>query len=265
MTDQTPPAYCAGLTNFPTMAPTVTPDTPDNDDCTAATLITVGSTTRGSTISATNDNVGFCGTINSGPGIWYKIVGDGSFYSVDTCQFTNFDTRISIFKGATCAARVCVTGNDQSTDFDCQATGASRAKFDTEPGVTYFILVHGNFDFKGTCRKFHARANDIVVVILAQLIHHLCDPRLPTGGFELTVTSFAPPANDFCADATTIGLGSTTPGTTVGATGDGLDTDGCDSGGKFSANSGKPCFVECNLVGISLDPPTRQRRAYGTR
>jgi hypothetical protein len=149
LTALTKPAFCATLTNFPTMSPTPAPPAPANNLCASAVLITGTSTTAGSTVSSTFDDVGFCGTINSGPGVWYKINGDGKFYELDTCAFTNFDTRISIFKGS-CGSLVCVTGNDQSSsDFDCSAKGASRATFGTESGTSYFILVHGNFEFKG--------------------------------------------------------------------------------------------------------------------
>jgi hypothetical protein len=150
LTARTKPAFCATLTNFPTMSPTRAPPTPANDLCGSAVTISPGTiTTTGSTLSSTFDNVGFCGTINSGPGVWYKIIGDGAFYEVDTCAFTNFDTRISIFKGS-CGSLVCVTGNDQSSsDFDCSAKGASRVTFGTESGTTYFILVHGIFELKG--------------------------------------------------------------------------------------------------------------------
>jgi hypothetical protein len=148
LTELTEPAYCAELTDFPTMAPTVTPPTPMNDLCIDAKSILPGTTTSGSSLGATFDDVGFCGTINSSPGVWYKIVGDGASFKVDTCEFASFDTRISIFEGS-CASLECLTGNDQALEFDCFTTGASRVTFPTVLGTTYYILVHGNFERKG--------------------------------------------------------------------------------------------------------------------
>jgi hypothetical protein len=125
LTALTEPAYCADLSEYPTMAPTVTPPTPMNDHCIDAKSILPGTTTSGSSLGATFDDVGFCGTINSSPGVWYKIVGDGASFKVDMCEFANFDTRISIFEGS-CDSLECVTGNDQASDFGCFTLGASQ-------------------------------------------------------------------------------------------------------------------------------------------
>jgi hypothetical protein len=148
LTALTEPAYCADLSEYPTMAPTPTPEAPMNDLCGVAQPITPGSTTSGSSLGATFDDVGFCGTINSSPGVWYTIVGDGASFKVDTCAFANFDTRISIFEGG-CASLECVTGNDQASAFGCFTLGASQVIFPTVRGTTYYILVHGNFERRG--------------------------------------------------------------------------------------------------------------------
>jgi Trypsin len=130
----TPPSYCSSLIG-------------SGDVCTTAVAVTPGFH-FGSTIGANDDSVGLCGTINSGPGVWYSFVGDGTSYTVDTCFFADFDTRITILKG-TCSVSMCVAGNDQSVDQDC-GEGKSRISFPTESGVTYYVLVHGNLDFVGT-------------------------------------------------------------------------------------------------------------------
>jgi hypothetical protein len=113
------------------------------DQCIDAVALTpVNGPKYGSTtIGATFDDVGFCGTMNTGPGVWYSIAGDGAVYSVDTCSFADFDTRITILKGS-CNWLTCVTGNDQSVDRDCRE-GSSRISFKSESGVTYYVLVHG--------------------------------------------------------------------------------------------------------------------------
>jgi hypothetical protein len=112
------------------------------DQCIDAVAVTPANGQKfGSTIGATFDDVGFCGTINEGPGVWYSITGDGTVYTVDTCSFADFDTRITILKGS-CNTLMCVDGNDQSVDQDC-GEGTSRVAFQSVSGVTYYVLVHG--------------------------------------------------------------------------------------------------------------------------
>lgn len=144
MTDVSEPTYCEQFTDSPTMSPTTTPPPPGNDQCGNAVSLSLGETS-GSTISATFDDIGFCGTINSGPGVWYTIVGDGSFFVVDTCD-GSFDTRLTILSGA-CDSLACVDGNDQATD--CGANGGSRVTWESEVGVVYYVHVHGIFQLTG--------------------------------------------------------------------------------------------------------------------
>jgi hypothetical protein len=134
LTALTPPSDCDSLFG-------------STDECSDAVAVTPGFQ-FGSTIGANIDNVGFCGTVNSGPGVWYSFVGDGTSYTVDTCFFADFDTRITILKGS-CNSLMCVAGNDQSVDQDCNNKDSSRISFLTESGMTYYILVHGNFDSVG--------------------------------------------------------------------------------------------------------------------
>lgn len=149
------PSYCDDFTPSPTQAPTVTPPPPENDQCDGSIPLTVGTSTFGSTRGATFDNVGFCETINSGPGVWYSIVGDGSLIEIDTCDTSPFDTRISVFEGS-CASLECVTGNDQVGSFGC-SEGGSLVQWTGEVGVTYYVLVHGVFDFAGNEDSFFHR------------------------------------------------------------------------------------------------------------
>lgn len=70
---------------------------------------------------------------------------DGLFDDValSTCNpGTNFDTRISVFRG-TCETLQCVGYNDDACD-DCPTDGFhSIAEFMVDTGETYYILVHG--------------------------------------------------------------------------------------------------------------------------
>lgn len=149
MTDLTQPDYCDEFTDSPTMAPTETPPPPENDECNDAIALSAGETVSGSTLGASFDDVGFCDTINSGPGVWYTVEGGGDALIFDTCD-TEFDTRISVFEGG-CGALSCVAGNDQANDFSC-SEGGSIVEITPEPGVAYHILVHGIFQFAGKFR-----------------------------------------------------------------------------------------------------------------
>jgi len=172
---------------------------PPNDACANAQAITCGQTVSGSTVGATVDAVGTCGTtLNTAGGVWYSIVGNGADITVSTCNpGTNYDTKMGVFSGS-CGAFVCVGGNDDTTAPECvlPATGfnrKSRVTFNSVAGTTYYILVTGFSTL--------------------------------TGSFELSATCAAPPPppanfND-CAGAITLTPGATcvpTAGTTVGAT-----------------------------------------------
>ena len=75
-------------------------------------------------------------TLNTAPGVWY------SFTPSSTASFTAslcgsaYDTKIGVFTG-TCAAPVCVTGNDDFCGLQSEVTFTGNA------GTTYLILVTG--------------------------------------------------------------------------------------------------------------------------
>ena len=79
-----PPDYCEDFTPAPTPSP---PPPPSNDLCENAVALELG-LFSGSTRGATFDDVGLCGTINSGPGVWVSVVGK---------SFKVFWRRITIF------------------------------------------------------------------------------------------------------------------------------------------------------------------------
>lgn len=108
-----------------------------NDACTGAIPISCGQTINGSTAcGASVDAVSFCGTsLNTAPGLWYSMVGDGAPVTLSLCGST-YDTKIGVFTG-TCGSLVCVTGNDDFCGLQ------SQVSFNTNAGVTYYILVTG--------------------------------------------------------------------------------------------------------------------------
>jgi hypothetical protein len=166
-----------------------------NDLCANALPIECGEAVNGSTTGATADNVPDCGTsLNTAPGVWYTFLGNGLELTLETCAPTGFDTKLGVFEG-TCGALQCVAGNDD----DCGLR--SRVTFDSEDGVTYYVLVTG-----------FGSAN---------------------GAFTLTFVGDcgAPPPpppgnNDFCDGATLVSCGSVVTGTTTDATAEAVPTCG---------------------------------------
>jgi subtilisin-like proprotein convertase family protein len=114
---------------------------PANDLCANAIAIGLG-TTNGSTLGATLDSVGTCGTTNTAPGVWYTVQGTGAAMQATTCSATvQYDTKISVFTGA-CAGLVCVGGNDDSCIGGSSGL-LSTVNWASTAGTTYRVLVHG--------------------------------------------------------------------------------------------------------------------------
>ena len=156
-----------------------------NDLCAGAININCGQTISGTTVGATIDPVGTCVTaLNTAPGVWFSFTGDGLINTLSLCG-SGFDTKIGIFSG-TCAALVCVTGNDDACGLQ------SQVAFSAVLGTNYFVLVTG----------FGAI----------------------TGAFTLSRTCSAPAVNDFCSGAINIDCAQTITGTTSTATTDAVGT-----------------------------------------
>jgi hypothetical protein len=162
-----------------------------NDLVCNATPILPGSTTIGSTGATTStgtfEGTSTCGVPQSQPGVWYSVAGvTGATFLANLCQSAGFDSRISVYSG-TCTALTCIGGND-SNGPGCNGTAGSFA-WATTTGVTYYIKVHGTSG---------------------------------TGGFTLALS----PANDQVCAATPVTCGSSTPGSTLNATGNGTNEGG---------------------------------------
>jgi len=95
-------------------------------------------TTTGSTVGGTPSTEAFCGTsLGSGGANWYTFIGDGRTWTASTVNAgTNYDTKLWIYDG-TCGALNCVTGNDDDTGVQ------SEASFATITGTTYYVVVGG--------------------------------------------------------------------------------------------------------------------------
>ena len=136
-----------------------------NETCATAILIECDEgSVVGSTVGASVDDPGFCGTgAGTAGSVWYTWIGNGESITITTCNasITNYDTKLSVYEGD-CGALVCVDGNDDGSplginpDPDCviPATGstfnrASTVTFSSTLGTTYFFMVHGFLDNEG--------------------------------------------------------------------------------------------------------------------
>jgi hypothetical protein len=167
-----------------------------NDACADAEAISCGGSATGTTVGATADNAGFCGTSNDTAGVWYVLsdAAAGDEVTASLCTGTSYDSKISIYSGS-CAGLTCVTGNDDACAAQSEATW-------TADGSVYYILVHG---FSGS-----------------------------TGAFTLNVTCEPPAPIAWCASATTIGCDASASGTTVGAATENIPGSTCGTTGNTS-------------------------------
>lgn len=117
-------------------------DPPTNDFCDSPRAVTVPSTTVGYTRFATRDEFSSCGLPISGPGVWYRVVGNGRRITASTCSpTTNFDTRLHVYcQTCTTGNMTCVASNEDGPEA-CQV--ASEVTWCSASGAVYSILVSG--------------------------------------------------------------------------------------------------------------------------
>lgn len=134
-------------------ATTTCPDLPPplNDDCFSAPFLAPGGTTPGYTLFALSDDDGSlpsCGPAPSGPGVWYRVSGNGRRLTASLCNSgTDYDSRLLIFCGDCEQGNLaCVAGNDDGGG-TCGA--ASTASWCSQSGQTYSILVTGGSGSSG--------------------------------------------------------------------------------------------------------------------
>lgn len=180
------------------------PAPPQNDFCEGAIAISTGTpvigTTNGTTIDTGQASNCAGGTITS-PGVWYTVVGTGNQFVATTCSNnTQYDTKLNVYCGACPAPLFCVTGIDD--DPNCFVNFLhSTVSWCTAPGQVYYVLVHG---FGGQTGQFELLVTDQGTPCNTP---PLCVPPPPV-------------PNDDCANAIIVTPGSSTAGTTAGATND---------------------------------------------
>lgn len=140
----------AGPKTFATAVP--------NDFCIDAIPIDCSTVSiNGTTIGATFDNAPTCVTSNTAPGVWYLFTtAVAANVEMDLCSTSpSWDSKLSVYEGD-CDALICVTGND---DFCGLLSGVS---FLAQPGINYYVLVHGfgtatgNFQLDIACEPLAA-------------------------------------------------------------------------------------------------------------
>jgi hypothetical protein len=119
------------------------PPPPPNDLCEQAIgPLSVPSRTPGTTENATFDDVAYCGTDNTAPGVWYTVVGTGTRITASTCSsLFGCDTKISVFCRS-CDEPICINGNDDNCP-DGASPFLSTVSWCSQVGAEYLILVHG--------------------------------------------------------------------------------------------------------------------------
>lgn len=157
------------------------PPAPANNNCSSAFFLGLGST-AGTTVSATNDGNATCGASTTSPDVWYYFIPTcGGTYRFSTCDAgTNYDTVLSAHTGCPGTTSNQIACNDDIGSGVCALSGL-RSQIDVvmTPGTVYYIRVSG----------FNGAAGNFTLVSSA-------------------VSLNAPPANNACAAAIAIGLGT---------------------------------------------------------
>jgi len=151
----------------------VEPLPPANDSCELAIgPLSVPSITPGKTMGATFDDVGTCGEFNdnTGPGVWYTVVGTGKRITASTCDpqldYETYDTKISVFCRS-CDEPICIDGNDD--DESCSTSiFLSTVTWCSQKGAEYLILVHG----------FDSEVGDFQLFLSEEGDGQACEPEL---------------------------------------------------------------------------------------
>lgn len=112
-----------------------------NDECTDATVISslpyFDTNTTASRLAGFNEAQSCFYVTDVTKGVWYTLLGDGLCYNASTAGTQNLDTTLSVYTGeAGCQDLACFVEND-----DGGSDLTSLVFWETEPGVSYYILV----------------------------------------------------------------------------------------------------------------------------
>jgi hypothetical protein len=219
---------------------------PENDNCDDAFLIECGESLFGSTVNAADDTAPpDCAFTVGAPGVWYRIVGNGSDITLALCNTsTNYDSKIHVYTTGfflfSCTDYVCVTSDDDS----CTDPGlASSVTFASDYGQTYRVLVNG---FGGAVGEF----------ILSATCSGECGDAGSGSCFESNGTPFCDDAeccnavceiDTFCCEVTWDGICADEAGVECGNCGDPGAGDCFESNGSIGCNIEVCCTAVCNV------------------
>lgn len=124
------------------------PPPPANDVCEGAMVIAscpleIVATT---VYATTDDDLRPCITPRSGPGVFYRLTGNGSQITASLCDGTNYDAALSLFCGSDCEHLSCLAEANDDCGLQPELTWCSEA------GREYYLMVHGNNGDAGTFR-----------------------------------------------------------------------------------------------------------------
>lgn len=124
------------------IAPPCRQEAPSNNLCSDALSISRArsGTTDGADVESRFPACG--GETFTAPVVWYHTSGTGGTMTANTCSSnTDFDTKLTIFRGSSCSALSCVAANDDSTS--CSSGTRSSVSWSSSSGTRYYIAVHG--------------------------------------------------------------------------------------------------------------------------
>ncbi len=172
---------------------------PINDHCDdAMQLSATPSRTSGVTTQATPDSAPTCyGVTNTAAGVWYKVIGTGALMTASTCDYANFDTKISVYCSG-CGGMTCVSASDDEASCGLR----SSATWCSSSGTVYHVLVHGYQQQQGA---FHLRVTSESTPCLVSLN---CHPQNEScGGAVALQEDTTLMADNTGADTSSIGAG----------------------------------------------------------
>ncbi|MDX2148011.1 MAG: hypothetical protein SFZ23_10860 [Planctomycetota bacterium] len=148
---------------------------PANNACSNATVISGPGTFAGTTVGATNDGIGSCGSSGGSPDVWYRFTLGGTAAKelrVTTCGLATWDTVLSLHTACGAAAVEC---NDDDNSCGLRSTVARTL----QPNDTVLIRVAG---FSGATGTFS---------INVSVTDPPPPPPPPTAGPDVTVLSLS--------------------------------------------------------------------------
>ncbi|KAH3757930.1 hypothetical protein Pelo_10224 [Pelomyxa schiedti] len=157
---------------------------PTNDECASPIAITFLPYVISGDTSTCVSGKSICRNNTAAAGLWYSYVGNDTEILVQTCDETEMDTIIEVYRGC----NLCLTYNDDS------CLTQSQVVFEASKGVTYYIFVTGYQNQRGTFFLTVANA--------PSADHHTCTEAVEIKSLPYVVTdsnALVPTSTSECA------------------------------------------------------------------